>query len=69
MADYREMYLRLFRATTRAIEMLTEAQQECEEIYLSAEEEMLPLPVSEDAAAKRNKDRTLRCSVRFRLFL
>lgn len=52
MADYREMYLRLFRATTKAIEMLTEAQQECEEIYLSAEEEMLPLLISEDAAAE-----------------
>ena len=38
VADYKEMYIRLFRATTKAIDLLVQAQQECEEIYLSDEE-------------------------------
>ena len=36
MPDYRELYLELFRATTRAIDILIEAQQWCEERYLQA---------------------------------
>ena len=38
MADYKEMYLRLMRDTEKAIQILIEAQQECEEMYLSATE-------------------------------
>lgn len=38
MADYKEMYLKLFRATESAINTLIAAQQECEEMYLNAEE-------------------------------
>ena len=30
--DYKEMYLKLFRATETAIRVLVEAQQECEEV-------------------------------------
>lgn len=37
--DYKAMYLRLFRATEDAIETLIKAQQDCEEMYLSCEEE------------------------------
>ena len=36
--DYKEMYLKLFRATETAIRVLVEAQQECEEAYLAAAE-------------------------------
>ncbi len=36
--DYKEMYLKLFRATETAIRVLVEAQQECEEAYLAATE-------------------------------
>lgn len=39
MADYKEMYLALFRATEEAISTLVAAQQECEEMYIAAEEE------------------------------
>ena len=39
MPDYKEMYFRLFRATEDAIELLIKAQQECEEMYLSAADE------------------------------
>lgn len=38
MPDYKEMYLKLFRATENAINILIEAQQECEELYISAPE-------------------------------
>jgi hypothetical protein len=44
MADYREMYRHLFRETTKAIELLQEAQRYCEERYLEGEEkEIVPL--------------------------
>ena len=39
MSDYKEMYFRLFRATEDAMELLIKAQRECEEMYLSAEDE------------------------------
>ena len=37
MADYKEMYLKMMRASEEAIRILVQAQQECEEMYLSAE--------------------------------
>ncbi len=36
MPDYKEMYLKLFRATEAAISSLIEAQRECEELYINA---------------------------------
>lgn len=36
MPDYKEMYLTLFRATERAVNLLIAAQQECEERYLDS---------------------------------
>ena len=36
MPDYKEMYLKLFRATEDAIQILITAQQECEELYIDA---------------------------------
>ena len=38
MPDYKEMYLNLFRASEKAINILTAAQLECEEMFLSAVE-------------------------------
>ncbi len=43
VVDYKEMYFKLFRATADAIEVLEAAQQECEELYISAEEPTLTL--------------------------
>ncbi len=37
--DYKEMYLKMVRATEQAIRILIEAQQECEEMYLNEEED------------------------------
>lgn len=35
MPDYQELYHKLFRATEDAINRLIQAQQECEELYIS----------------------------------
>ena len=43
MPDYKEMYLTMMRATEQAIRILIEAQQTCEELYLSAVEPELVL--------------------------
>ncbi len=39
--DYREMYLKMARATEEAIRILVKAQQECEEMYISQPEPKL----------------------------
>lgn len=39
MADYKEMYFKLLNATEDAIRILIKAQQECEEMYISSEDE------------------------------
>ena len=45
MPDWKEMYLHLARETERAIRILTEAQQACEELYLRSEEPDLRLVI------------------------
>lgn len=34
MADWKEMYLKMFRASEKAMRILEEAQRECEEMYM-----------------------------------
>lgn len=38
MTDYKEMYLHLVRETEKAIQILIQAQRDCEEMYISAGE-------------------------------
>ena len=38
MSDYKEMYLTMMRETEKALRILIEAQQRCEEMYLAAAE-------------------------------
>lgn len=38
MPDWKEMYLTLFRETEKAINILTDAQRQCEEMYINAPE-------------------------------
>ena len=38
MTDYKEMYLKLFRASEQGINTLIQAQRECEELYISQPE-------------------------------
>ena len=35
MADYKEMYLKMARASEQAVNILIKAQRECEELYIS----------------------------------
>ena len=44
MTDYKDMYVTLLHATEQAINMLIAAQQQCEELYISAPREELILP-------------------------
>ena len=47
MSQYKELYLTLFRATEQAVNLLTAAQRECGELYLSMPEpdlKVLPRP-------------------------
>lgn len=39
--DYKEMYLKMVRASEQAIRILVEAQRECEELYMSQPESKL----------------------------
>ena len=51
MPDYKEMYLKLFRASEDAVNLLIAAQRECEELYLSSPEpelKVIPLPEPEN---------------------
>ena len=38
MPDYKEMYLKLFRAAEEAVNILIAAQRDCEEMYISDQE-------------------------------
>ena len=38
MPNYKEMYLKMVRASEQAVRILIKAQQECEELYLSGPE-------------------------------
>jgi hypothetical protein len=38
MPDYKELYLKMFRASEQAANILLAAQQECEEHYISSPE-------------------------------
>lgn len=42
-ANYKEMYLTMMRATEKAIRILIEAQQTCEEMYLTPEQSPSPI--------------------------
>ena len=57
MADYKEMYLTMVRATECAINMLIEAQQKCEDIYINAfsDEEDTKQEVNGNNGATRNE--------------
>jgi hypothetical protein len=35
MSDYKELYLKMLRASEKALNLLIEAQRECEELYIS----------------------------------
>lgn len=56
MPDWKEMYLTLFRETEKAINILTDAQRRCEEMYINASEPEIKLLSPEDAASPQNQE-------------
>lgn len=52
MPDYKEMYLKMFRVSEEAVNILIAAQQECEELYIKQfEPELKVVPL----ASKKEK--------------
>ena len=50
MPDYKKMYLRLFRASEEAVNLLIAAQRKCEELYVNAPEpelKVITMPVDD----------------------
>ena len=54
MPDYKEMYLKMVRASEKAINILVEAQRECEELYLS-ERPLTVFPDKGKASERENR--------------
>ena len=49
MTDYKELYLTMFRASEKAIELLVEAQRKCEELYINSRDaEIIRLQMQKD---------------------
>ena len=56
MPNYKEMYLKMMRASEQAINILIKAQQECEELYISEPEaELTGLSGKETAPELRDQ--------------
>ena len=56
MPDYKEMYLKLFRASEEAVNVLIAAQRECEELYISSPEpELKVITLSEQGCGNKAK--------------
>ena len=56
MPDYKKMYLEMARQTEKAIQILIDAQQKCEEIYINSPEVNISLLKKEDSAEKTPDD-------------
>ena len=52
MPDYKEMYQRMVRASEAAINILIEAQRECEELYINAPEPQISVLPREGGSNK-----------------
>jgi hypothetical protein len=54
MPNYKEMYLKLFRASEDAVNLLIAAQQECEELYVSSPEiELAEIPIGKTEGKRK----------------
>ena len=54
MADYKEMYLKLFRSQTEVINILQQAQREAEIMYIEAEAPKLAMLPAEKTKRDNN---------------
>lgn len=48
IADYKAMYLKMMNAAEEAMEILIKAQRECEELYMSGDDEPVLLRIDKD---------------------
>ena len=55
MPVYKEMYLKLFRTSEAAVNNLIAAQQECEQLYLSASEPELKVITLQEQSSREKK--------------
>lgn len=53
--DYKEMYLKMVRASEQAIRILVEAQRECEELYMSQPDPQLIVLKKDEKKADRQR--------------
>ena len=51
MPDYKEMYLQLSRAVEKAVRILTEAQTDCEELFIASSEAEAPAAEADEKEA------------------
>ncbi len=56
MPDYKELYLKMVRASEEAIRILIKAQQDCEELYLQDTDDQSLLLEEKVAFAKQMTD-------------
>lgn len=56
MPHYKEMYLKLFRATEDVVNLLIDAQQACEELYITAPEPELKVVAMPQQNGETKKD-------------
>lgn len=57
MPDYKEMYIKMFRASEEAVNILITAQQECEEMYIrQPESELKVVPLSPEKKGNEDKE-------------
>ena len=52
MPDYKELYLTMIRETEKAIQILTYAQQKCEDLYLNDLEPRKLIPFYDENSKK-----------------
>lgn len=57
MSNYKEMYLEMVRAAEKANRILVEAQQKCEEIYISSPGPQLKVIIDKQNDSSNNKDK------------
>ncbi len=55
MPDYKAMYLKMFRASEEAVNLLISAQRECEELYISDPEAELKVLKFQEAKPETDK--------------
>ena len=59
MPDYKTMYQKIYKATTRAIQLLQDAQQDTEELYLNDSDTPILWP-SEDVQVNSKENGSLK---------